>query len=313
MMSLPEEGFRKKGPYVADNVELISDWVEASVLFLDGESSLSDIVDILLESNFYTSQEKAWDFATDVRLCIERRQRILGQGYPFVVEDQMRIVSKGEWSDYAPYSFCLILSLLPSYRSWRQHFGSDYTEQGVLFEDLSVESVRLTMAGWEVVKTGWSKQEAAGLGAVAERCAGHLREGLGDLNHWVRGSENEAGLDILCYRAFGDDRAGFPIYLFQCASGANWTEKRKTPDLDIWKRIIIFTCDPKKGFAMPFSLTDQEYRLSTNIVNGLLLDRLRLLSPGAEIQHWLSAPLIEQICEWCSSRIDKIPSIQDDF
>ena len=45
----------------------------------------------------------------------------------------------------------------------------------------------------------------------------------------------------------------------QCASGANWDKKLKTPDLQIWQKIISFTTIPKRGFSLPFALLKNEF------------------------------------------------------
>lgn len=311
MISLPKEGWRKQGAYVSENVELMCDWMEASALFLGEEISFADVVDVLNENNFYLDQGDAWNFADDVLYLMNKRSRILGEGYPIEVVDSLRVTVRGNWQDFAPYCFCLILSLLPHYREWRKAFGADYTEQGNLFEEVTVESVRLTFSGWEAVKTGWSREQAIKLKEVVNNCAAQLGEAIGDLSLWVKGTENEAGLDILCYRHFNDQRAGFPIYLFQCASGANWQEKRKTPDLEIWSKIITFQNQPKKGFSMPFSVSDQEYRISNNIINGVFLDRLRLLEPGLKSRHWISDGLKNQLVTWCDTRIAGVPLLEN--
>lgn len=311
MISLPKDGFRSRNKYVAENVELMCDWLEASVLFKGEAISSTDIVDVLEENAFYKSQDDAWIFVEDLKSAVAARRDVLGEGYPISIVDNQRYEPRGTPQEFSSYAFCLILSLIPHFKAWKAHFGQDYTEQGELFEDLTAESVRLTLVGWEAEKTGWSRSQTVRLPEVVQFCAESLGETVGDIALWVTGDEKEAGLDLLCYRRFPDQRVGYPTYLFQCASGMNWTEKRKTPDLELWTKIIPFASRPKKGFAMPFAITEDEFRRSTNLVDGLLFDRIRLLLPGTNNREWLSDDLSARVVEWCNARLACMPLLED--
>lgn len=137
--------------------------------------------------------------------------------------------------------------------------------------------------------------------------ATRLDEPVGEIERWTTESANEAGLDILCHRPFGDGRAGSPVFLLQCASGGKWEEKLRTPDVRIWGRIITFTSEPQKAFAMPFALTDSEFTRVCNVVNGMLLDRYRLLLPGATNPTWVTDALSARLINWLNPRITKLP------
>jgi hypothetical protein len=63
----------------------------------------------------------------------------------------------------------------------------------------------------------------------------------------------------------------YPVFLFQCGSGANWEAKLRAPDLRIWTKAILFPSDPKKAFAAPFALLSSEFTKNANIVDGLML------------------------------------------
>lgn len=78
-------------------------------------------------------------------------------------------------------------------------------------------------------------------------------------------------------------------YLMQCASGDDWTDKLHTPDIEVLKRLITFSSSPQRGIAMPFAQEDEEFSRQCNHVDGMLLDRYRLLS--ADGTDWVSSAL----------------------
>ena len=91
----------------------------------------------------------------------------------------------------------------------------------------------------------------------------------------------------LFYRPFPDNRVGVPVYLMQCASGENWVHKLHEPDLNVWTKIILFAATPSKAIAIPFVLLDKEFKQRCNRVNGMLLDRYRLLAAVNHNGKWV--------------------------
>jgi hypothetical protein len=303
MLTIPSKGFQRSVDVHNVDRAICSDWFEASVLFKDESISGADVVDLLRENEVYESQDFAWELVNDIFGRVQQRSRFLGDGYPFELRRATRLQRRGSWEEYAPYSFCLALSLAPIFPEWARRFGTDYTEQGELFESLTAESIRASLAGWQTYPTGWTRTAPRKLSEVVSKVASLLGEATGELVRWSRAKANEAGLDILCYRPFPDGRVGVPAYLVQCASGAKWDDKLRTPDLQIWTKIVIFASEPKKALSTPFALTEDTFTYSCNIVNGLLLDRHRLLAPGQPSKNWVSAELENRLIAWTQPRI----------
>jgi hypothetical protein len=205
-----------------------------------------------------------------------------------------------------------LLSLLKWYPQWARTFGKDYTEQGQLFEELTKEAVETIYAGWTVRQTGWSRTQSNKLAAVVDIVSAWLNEAKGNVEKWTSTSANEAGLDLVCYHEIADGRGGYPAFLFQCASGANWDEKLHTPNLKIWTRIIEFRAQslPTKAFATPYAFLDADFTRNCNLVDGLLLDRYRLLSAGLRRKDWVSNSLTKKIKKWAKGRVSKLPRIR---
>ena len=145
------------------------------------------------------------------------------------------------------------------------------------------------------------------LGAIVADVAARLGETTGDIIRWSRQKANEAGLDLLCFRPFPDGRVGVPVYLIQCASGGDWHTKLKTPDLRIWTKVIDFAADPKKAFSMPFALSASDFTFHCNLVDGLLLDRYRLLAPGQAQREWITPQLTTELVAWARPRVAALP------
>lgn len=307
MISLPSKGIAVSSTRHNVDSYIICDWIEASALFLGKEVTGPDVVDILVENNVYKSQSFAWEMVSDVFSTLEIRSKLLGDGYPLQPTAE-GYEAKGEWEDYAPYAFCLMLSLAKSHGTWiKESFGPDYTKQGELFELLTAEAVKISLSGWKVHPTGWTRTRTVKIKQVVEDLCAQVNEAAGDVLRWTAATAKEAGLDLVSWRPFADGNVGVPVYLWQCASGMDWVQKRKTPDLALWGRIVSWAVTPRRAMAMPFALSETDIRHHSVAIEGLLLDRHRLLEPGLDRRDWISDPLKEQIIDWLWPRAAVLP------
>lgn len=311
MLALPERGFQPSKKKHNVDLEIATDWVEASVGFIDDLVSQGDVVDMLQENEVYDDQDFAAELVGNIWVELRRREDSMGTGSPF--ETQRRVVRRvGDWRSVPEYSFCLLLSLQAWYRKWASGFEKEYTVQGDLFEQLTADC--LTWMGWDVHVTGWSPGNASKIRAVVSALAGHLQEDEipGAVEKWFSSQANEEGLDLVCSNPFPDGRGGRPLFFFQCASGANWTDKLNTPNLDVWTRVISYTTKPQCGFSLPFGLLDKEFERSAGAVNGFLLDRYRLLAPAFEgCTDWTSRRFQRDLRKWSRPRIQSLPCAND--
>ncbi len=309
MLSLPSKGFARSINRHNVDLNICCDWVEASALFDAAQVSKSDIVDVLRENEIYETQDFAFEFTEDIFNSLLDRFRVAGSNYPFKVE-QSRLFRISTWEDYAPYAFCLTAALRPLYPDWARSFGHDHQVQGQLFESLTAEAMKAQYAGWVVLETGWSRLSHNLIATVATRVAEALGETIGDVSAWTTEETKEAGLDILCFRPYLDSRPGYPSFLVQCASGDDWKRKLKTPDLRIWTKVVSFPNDPKKALSMPFVLSAKDFRRNCNLLNGLLLDRLRLLSHQSSALNWLEPTTDASLKTWIRGRIATLPLLE---
>jgi hypothetical protein len=308
MLRLPEIGLRPyRGGHRTD-LTIFCDWLEGSLLFAGGgRLSLSDIKDVLMEEHLYESQDKASEFLADVWREFDRRKSALGQSYPIQIEN-LRLLRLMPWRQSPAYSFCLLLSFMERYRKWAKGFGTDFTEQGALFEEITCAALKQEMDGWTVYSTGWSSARAAGLKTIVENVRALLGEDAGNLSKFPKFRvAKDAGLDVVLLRPFSDNRIGFPLYLVQCASGTKWEGKRNQPNLNAWRTFIDFAVTPKKALAIPFAVRDKEFWWSCRHMDGMLIDRMRLLSGGRSEQNWLSTDVKKRVINWMSPRVNVLP------
>ena len=308
MLDMPEIGMARSVSKSNVKLDVLADWIEASAVFQTEDTlSASDAVDLLCSEEVFASQTLAWQTISDAWGLLRLRRKVLGNGCAFEIEEK-RLQRVRDWKVCPGQSFCILLSCLKWYHNWAKQFGKDYTEQGELFEDLTRESLKQLFPLWEVHATGWTRTRVAGLRVVVDGVAKKLGEAVGELTRWTRESANEAGLDLMLFRPFADGRTGLPVFLFQCASGSDWDQKLHTPDVRIWTKVIQFPSDPKKAFATPFAFLADDFTKTANIVNGLLLDRLRLLAPSDMNPDWVPDELRRRIVAWMQPRIDVLPS-----
>ena len=309
MLAVPTSGFSRSVETNNVSLDVLADWLEANVLFGD-EDQLSDasLIDVLCEGQICKKQSMAAEIIGNGWTELRRRQKCIGRAWPIAITSG-RITRMRSWEDVPAHSFCVLLALAKWYRHWANGFGNDYTEQGELFEALTRKSLETHFRGWLVHSTGWAQTHARRLGDIVKKVSSLLGESEGPLEKWTRPSAKDAGLDLVLYRPFNDARVGIPVYLFQCASGGDWEGKLHTPRLEIWTRIIDFAAKPKKAFATPFSFLDSEFVRNCLLVDGLLVDRYRLLAAGNENPAWIPPDLRDRLIAWCQPRVAKLPSL----
>jgi hypothetical protein len=306
MLKLPTRGISRSINQHNVELDVFCDWIESCVLFDDPELSASDVVDALMEENIYEDADMAAQRVDDAWTEIRRRHSWIRDGSPFVV-DSRRITRLRTWKAVSAHSFCLLLSLAQWYRGWAEQFGFNYIDQGELFEELTKESLLLQFSGWQVFRTGWSSTHCQDLSNIVSQVASALGESTGDVKRWTGDRAKDGELDLVCCRPFLDARVGIPVFLMQCASGADWDQKLHTPRLEIWTKIIHWASCPKKGFAVPLALDDGAFVAKCGLVNGMLLDRYRILAAGAHKRDWVSSALRKRLIAWSRPRVQALP------
>lgn len=325
MLALPD----KYTPQSSANydINILCDWIEGSILFDKSEEGfrVMDIVDVLTDNGIddiddddidgiYKKQALTIEIVVNALEELKRRLSWIAPGIPFSITDSQSVVDSqvkriSSWQDTPAHSFCVLLSLAQCYTGWPSCISNwNYNAQGKLFELLTQESLKKQFSDWNIKRTGWSSTQSVNLHEVINRIANCLGEtASSNLDEWIGPQDKDAGLDILCYRSFPDNRVGFPVYLMQCASGQHWERKVSQPIINRWRQFIEFVVLPQKAFAVPFALSDDIFKKRCAEIGGLFLDRYRLLAAARYSKQWESSSLKDQIIEWTTPKVDQLP------
>ena len=299
MIDLPTKGVDRAINKHNSNIDVVCDWIEASISFYCEELSIAEVVDALMNHELYEDQEFARAFVSNCWDMLAVRTKAYHEESTFIVK-QARLERIADWNDKTGHAFCLLLSLAPNYDWWKE---SSSNVQGLLFEELSNKSIQ-SILNFNTYPTGWSYNSAKSYRVLADEICTLLYSGGGDIKKWDGANKKEYGLDILVYYDFKDGRTGAPYYMFQCASGENWRTKLNTPDLNIWREILNPSVLPCRGFTIPFCLSLADFECSSTKVGGIMLDRQRILRASKAKPAWLDAELKQKLYDWCNPRVE---------
>ena len=310
MLALPERGMVPSVKKHNIDISVLCDWIEASVLFDDDELPKPDVIDILIENEVYNSQDFAGEIVDVAWEILRERLALPGAGIQFAVTNN-RIARTNNWDTFPAYAFCLAITCASYlYPEWANNYGHDSAVQGSLFERLTLESLQRIFPNWTIQRVGWAPDNPVKLKASVGKMLTDLNEFANpDIDIHVTDHANELGLDLLAFYSFGDKNSSFPVIMVQCASGKDWIGKRDTPDLNVWQKIINFNARPMRAFAIPYSFIDENaFRRSAAKVNGLFIDRNRLLVPTAgHVLSNIDVLLSDELLNWVRPRIAALP------
>ncbi len=300
MLSIPR-GFRPSAS--AHNIDdaTFLDWVETTILIQEEELSPTNIVECLIEEQLYYDEDFATEYVSERWSDLRRRLSWLRGHSPIAFRDRWMIRNR-DWTDVPAHTFCLVVSLGPSYEGWHDNFGPDYTEQGKLFELVTKAAMECRFTGWQFLHTGWARDHGSKLSDVVSTITSQIDEPVGDIKY-ASAQANEAGVDLVWHLPFADRRGGAPVYLAQCASGKNWKDKVVEPNVGQWSKIVDFPTTPSKAFSLPFSLSEKDLRQESARSRGLLLDRYRLLAHRVPEMLWVPKTLRQELIAWLEPRV----------
>jgi hypothetical protein len=119
-------------------------------------------------------------------------------------------------------------------------------------------------------------------------------------------SYNDAGVDVVVWWRFADQRAGFPVVLAQCTVQIAWEQKVDDIKLVLWEKWIDFdTVPPQKVLVIPFAdRRDHPLWQDRTASAGVILDRVRLIELLGELGcDELSALTDQRVRDWTASEL----------
>lgn len=310
MLQIPQKNFNRSVEFINIETDVLADWIEASLLFDENEISKSNLVDALIEGNICedSGQDLANEIADRGWVEIEQRQRWGGVSNNLQILGP-RITNTNDWRAEPIRAFFVLLSVLQFYPEWSKSHRN-YVEQGELFERVIEVICPALLPGWEVLRAGWSPDNAVSVKTIVSiLCERLYTLGSLRLDEWVPDAAKDAGLDIVCFRKFPDEREATPTFFLQCASGTNWREKLHTPNAEEWKTYLDAAVQPSTGIVAPFVISTKKVRLAGLKGQIIVFDRIRLLHAAQSGGIQLADKLKEEVIAWIETRANDIPKL----
>jgi hypothetical protein len=313
MLVLPEKGFRRSVKKHNCDLNIVCDWLEATLAIDEEEISHGTVEDILAEQDIYDSGDGdakllRADFIEQIWQEMSRRSSLAGAAALYKVDRQV-ITRTADLEAALPASFLVLLCCSEYYAELGTGAFANWGKTGDLFEQFCLQSI--AAQGWSVTRTGWASATGAKkLAGTVEKISAATGEKLKN-EAWVERykDKNEAGCDLVGFLEFPDQRTGRPLVLIQCAAGADYEDKLGTPDVGLWNKLIGFSTSPVKGFCTPRSFCDDSrFLVIAGQVNGWLMERYRLLLPFAR-GAVVGEPLAGELRVWIEARTQAIPRL----
>lgn len=312
MLQPPQRDFSRSVSENNVRRDSMADWLEASLIFFDGQLSKSDVVDVLIEEQICSSdnQDIAHEIADMGWSELELRHQQSGGGIKVNVSRmRVEVPDNYNWTDEPVRAFLLVLSIMRLYPDWaREH--RDAPHQGELFERVVEGLCPGLLPGWSTYRAGWSPGSVVSIPQIVNDLCERLHtKGHPELGRWVPEAAKDGGLDIVCYRSFPDRREAVPAFFLQCASGTNWRLKINTPNADEWKKYLDAAVQPSTGIAAPFVISEKDVRYAGLHGQIIVFDRLRLMSALLTEGLTLSDELRTELVEWIKNLIPALPQM----
>lgn len=224
--------------------------------------------------------------AEEIFAEIHDRQLASGEAYPFeLTGEHIRLREELETSIY------IFLMLLSKYGKDAGPSGSNGAK---LFEDVCARALGNYLGGEHPhVSTfafGFPRRTLPKdfRPALDEMCL-LMGEGIGSRGDQPKTrTQKDAKLDIVAWRDFADKRQGKLIAFGQCATGADWTEKRsELPDPGKWCQLWMHRVPhvhPIRVFFVPHRVERDEWELTCTL-GGILFDRCRITYHAGNFDH----------------------------
>lgn len=263
-----------------NSINNVADWVEFYIFACNENLSKSELSSYIEDSS---GSEPDQVFIDDIWLELERRLFLYGSPSPFIV-DTREIIPSLDWKTIPEYLTCLILSIDGN--------SVDSVKTGKLFERLSSKAVSNYFNGNSIIYGHPSKQTIRSIAnQMSETFVSEPSANFKD-----------RGVDIICWKPFGDSRKSQIGALIQCAAGFNWDKKLLGIPHKAWMQYIHWGSDPLKGFTAPIVINEKRY---DDIVTdaGIMFDRARIYQ-NVHYQYLADDTLFEDLKAWCQPKID---------
>ena len=282
-----------KSPGSTTSPSKLADWIELKALHGDDRNaSTQDLVAELRRDGSMDALpveediHKLTDFGGEVTEVIvndafseiEDRSIAAGPGYPFIVEDQYIELKPSMNIDNSTYLFLLVLS----------YFGSGAGEPVRIrperdFEDISIEAAKNYLGcnphDGSYLLAFPRRTKEKDFHAAVDKLSQLLHEGEGSRHSSISKHKKDAGLDLVVWHGFVDQKPGQLIAFGQCTTAKDWRGKvNSLPRPLDWCRLWMLDAPAVSPIRMLFipHIPDNDQWREASILGGVLFDRCRI-------------------------------------
>ena len=310
-----------------DRIPQVSDWVELACLMEDSNRISQDAVsrvlrasglsglqrDEVFENEDRSTYDGTWsDDESSVRATeliwyeLARRRERIGEGFPFTTSADEIVLQGSGWTDFPAYTMLLVMDLGKVYFGPRVLVETD-TYPSRLFEKI-VEACSFGLFGGPAsrfgvpIEPGWP----TGIDARVTRLGEELGITVEMLDGKTHAHDRDRGLDVAARLELAGNSDGSIVLLTQCATGANWLDKRGEPSLEDWRDLLQWNGKLLRGVAVPWRLEDPwSIKRAYRHFDAMILDRPRIAQGDPD--RFLDDECKDEIRGWCEPLLTSLP------
>jgi hypothetical protein len=258
-----------------ESSERIADWIEILAAAQQGKPlSVQRIQEV--SQSFANLSSVLIPFAFKQ---LERRAKILGSSYPFMVDDSYIVTKKSVENSV----YLQLLFLTPGAGVSTAGEVWNLEKASKLFESI-VENALSTFFGQntQTVNFGFPSRSGrpAEFSAAVEWLSRKTNIRLGNAYRPPR--KKDGGVDLFVWKSFSDNKPGIPIMLVQCTIKDDFINKIGDIDIKLWSSWLSSDIEPLAALAIP-GVVNKDEQWSEITTRGILLDRLRLVESCGDI------------------------------
>lgn len=279
--------------------EEIADWLECLVLSLGSKvNPTHKLVDL----------SRDWANLSELQVSsglktMERRGLILGDKYPFVINNVAVILN--EEKALSLYSYLLFITRPSNSLSWQSSTPTQLESD--LFEQVVAHALADYLGGHaEAIPFGWPSKygRPQEFHLAIDWLASKMGVKLGSGFRPPR--RKDGGVDVVAWKPFGDKRSGFPIFLVQCTLQKDFISKSRDIDLRLWSGWLELDRDPTTILAVPRTIASGE-PWNEVTANSIIFERLRIVESSntamPESQKDYSAKVLADFKEFARTHL----------
>lgn len=260
----------------------LADWLEINALLDQDHSSSIEDLSSTLKLEYANQENRIENLRADVSSELISRGRKLGNAYPFLFNGKLLQIKnirsyKNQWT----YLFCLLISYIGLEKGSRDLKAWDTKQISSLFEKLCTSVAENFLSNKRIdahslqfgaPRTSWKSEHQS-----FKKALEFLKSAINEGN--VKGSptanrRKDAGLDVIAWRPFPDNRTNKLFLLGQCAAGNDFKSKRR--ELRDFSQYYSLEVGIIYSFFVPHEVDESDWSYFYYPDIGILFDRSRV-------------------------------------